>query len=318
MIPRLLERYRKEIVPKLTQEFGYRNVHQVPKLEKIVVNMGVGEATQNAKLIEKAAEELAVITGQKPAIRKARKSIANFKLRARPGDRLHGDAARHAHVGVLRPARQRVAAARARLQGRLAEGLRRARQLLARHSRADHLPRGRVRQGRAASRGSTSRSARPRATTPRARRCSRTSACRSASRSLRHGDRPDRRHADEDPQRGQRAARARPPVRRRSRSWRSRACCRSAGFLGERHGGGARRAPDARARHPLRRPRPRADRRHPPRLQARAAASTSATTSIPRVRRGLGIAVLSTSKGILSDREAREQNVGGELLCEVW
>jgi large subunit ribosomal protein L5 len=82
MVPRLFERYRKEIVPKLTQEFGYRNVHQVPKLEKIVLNMGVGEATQNAKLIEKAAEELAVIAGQKPVIRKARKSIANFKLRA--------------------------------------------------------------------------------------------------------------------------------------------------------------------------------------------------------------------------------------------
>jgi large subunit ribosomal protein L5 len=82
MAPRLFERYRKEIVPKLQQEFGYRNVHQVPNLEKIVVNMGVGEATQNAKLIETAAQELAVITGQKPAIRKARKSIANFKLRA--------------------------------------------------------------------------------------------------------------------------------------------------------------------------------------------------------------------------------------------
>ncbi len=82
MVPRLFERYRKEIVPKLKQEFGYRNLHQVPKLEKIVVNMGVGEATQNAKLIEQAALELAVITGQKAAIRKARKSIANFKLRA--------------------------------------------------------------------------------------------------------------------------------------------------------------------------------------------------------------------------------------------
>jgi large subunit ribosomal protein L5 len=81
MQPRLLERYRSQVVPKLRQEFGYKNVHQVPKLEKIVVNMGVGEATQNAKLIEKAAEELAVITGQKPVIRKARKSIANFKLR---------------------------------------------------------------------------------------------------------------------------------------------------------------------------------------------------------------------------------------------
>jgi large subunit ribosomal protein L5 len=81
MQPRLLDRYRNQIVPKLRQEFGYKNVHQVPRLEKIVVNMGVGEATQNAKLIEKAAEELAVITGQKPVIRKARKSIANFKLR---------------------------------------------------------------------------------------------------------------------------------------------------------------------------------------------------------------------------------------------
>ena len=82
MAPRLLERYRGEIVPKLSQEFGFKNVHQVPRLEKIVVNMGVGEATQNAKLLEKAAEELSVITGQKPAIRRARKSIANFKLRA--------------------------------------------------------------------------------------------------------------------------------------------------------------------------------------------------------------------------------------------
>ncbi len=82
MMPRLLERYRGEIVPKLSQEFGFKNVHQVPRLEKIVLNMGVGEATQNVKLLEKAAEELSVITGQKPAIRRARKSIANFKLRA--------------------------------------------------------------------------------------------------------------------------------------------------------------------------------------------------------------------------------------------
>ena len=81
MTPRLLERYRSEIVPKLSQEFGFKNVHQVPRLEKVVVNMGVGKATQNAKLVEKAAEELAAITGQKAAVRKARKSIANFKLR---------------------------------------------------------------------------------------------------------------------------------------------------------------------------------------------------------------------------------------------
>ncbi len=81
-MPRLLERYRAEIVSKLVEEFSFGNVHQVPRLQKIVVNMGVGEAAANPKLIEKAAEELALITGQKPAIRKARKSIANFKLRA--------------------------------------------------------------------------------------------------------------------------------------------------------------------------------------------------------------------------------------------
>jgi len=81
MRPRLLERYRAEIVPKLAQEFGYTNSMQVPRLAKIVVNIGMGAATQNPKLLEKATEELTAITGQKPLVRKARKSIANFKLR---------------------------------------------------------------------------------------------------------------------------------------------------------------------------------------------------------------------------------------------
>jgi large subunit ribosomal protein L5 len=81
MKPRLVELYRTEVVPKLSQEFGFANAHQVPRLTKIVVNIGLGEATQNAKLLDKAAEELAAITGQKPVIRRARKSIANFKLR---------------------------------------------------------------------------------------------------------------------------------------------------------------------------------------------------------------------------------------------
>jgi large subunit ribosomal protein L5 len=81
MRPRLYERYRDEIVSRLSEEFGYRNVHQVPRVDKIVVNMGVGAATQNPKLVEKATDELASITGQKPIVRKARKSIANFKLR---------------------------------------------------------------------------------------------------------------------------------------------------------------------------------------------------------------------------------------------
>ena len=81
MRPRILERYRSEIVPKLQGDFGIKNVNQVPKLSKIVVNIGLGEATQNPKLLERATEELALITGQKAVIRRARKSVANFKLR---------------------------------------------------------------------------------------------------------------------------------------------------------------------------------------------------------------------------------------------
>ncbi len=81
MAARLAERYREEVVPRLTQEFGYKNLHQVPGLAKIVVNIGLGEATQNPKLLDKAAVELGAITGQRPAIRRARKSVANFKLR---------------------------------------------------------------------------------------------------------------------------------------------------------------------------------------------------------------------------------------------
>ena len=81
MPPRLLERYRGDVAAKLSEEFGYTNVHQVPRLEKVVVNMGLGEALANPKLLERATEEVAAVTGQKPVIRKARKSIANFKLR---------------------------------------------------------------------------------------------------------------------------------------------------------------------------------------------------------------------------------------------
>ena len=73
--------YNKEIVPQLMKDFSYRNVMQVPKLIKIVVNMGLGEAIQNVKILDSAAEELAAITGQKPIITKAKKSIAGFKLR---------------------------------------------------------------------------------------------------------------------------------------------------------------------------------------------------------------------------------------------
>jgi len=81
MAPRLKERYQKEVVPVLVKEFSYTNANAVPRLRKIVVNMGLGEAIQNAKLLDSAAQELGQITGQKPVITRARKSIANFKLR---------------------------------------------------------------------------------------------------------------------------------------------------------------------------------------------------------------------------------------------
>jgi len=79
--PRLKVRYGDEIKPALNKEFGYRNVMQIPGLTKIVVNMGVGEAARDSKLIEGAVRDLAVITGQKPLVRRSRKSIAQFKLR---------------------------------------------------------------------------------------------------------------------------------------------------------------------------------------------------------------------------------------------
>jgi large subunit ribosomal protein L5 len=80
-MPRMKARYREEILPALREEFGYANVMQVPGLTKIVVNMGVGEAARDSKLIEGAVKDLTAITGQKPQVTKARKSIAQFKLR---------------------------------------------------------------------------------------------------------------------------------------------------------------------------------------------------------------------------------------------
>jgi large subunit ribosomal protein L5 len=80
-VPRLKDRYRDQVVPALRERFDYANVMQVPTLTKVVVNMGVGEAARDAKLIDGAARDLATITGQKPVITKARKSIAQFKLR---------------------------------------------------------------------------------------------------------------------------------------------------------------------------------------------------------------------------------------------
>ena len=78
---RLKEYYKTEVIPSLQKEYGYKNINQIPKIVKIVVNMGLGEAVQDVKIIDKAAQELALISGQKPIVRKARKSVAAFKLR---------------------------------------------------------------------------------------------------------------------------------------------------------------------------------------------------------------------------------------------
>ncbi|NCU18102.1 50S ribosomal protein L5 [Pallidibacillus pasinlerensis] len=78
---RLKEKYLKEVVPSLMEKFNYKSVMQVPKVEKIVVNMGVGDAVQNAKNLDMAVEELSLITGQKPVVTRAKKSIAGFRLR---------------------------------------------------------------------------------------------------------------------------------------------------------------------------------------------------------------------------------------------
>ena len=78
---RMKEKYQKDVVPALQKEFGYANIMAVPKIQKVVVNMGLGEATSNAKLIDVGADELARITGQKPVTRRSKKSIAQFKVR---------------------------------------------------------------------------------------------------------------------------------------------------------------------------------------------------------------------------------------------
>lgn len=81
MVPRMKTKYREEVVARLIEQFGYDNVHQVPRLEKIVVNMGVGEAAQDIKQLDAAMVDLGIVTGQKPMVARAKKSIAGFKIR---------------------------------------------------------------------------------------------------------------------------------------------------------------------------------------------------------------------------------------------
>lgn len=81
MATRLRDKYKNEVVPALMEKFKYDNIMEVPKLEKVVINMGLGEARDNPKLLESAVQELGIISGQKPIVTKAKKSVANFKLR---------------------------------------------------------------------------------------------------------------------------------------------------------------------------------------------------------------------------------------------
>ncbi|MDF2502582.1 MULTISPECIES: 50S ribosomal protein L5 [Clostridium] len=81
MAARLKDKYEKEVIPALVEKFEYKNVMEIPKLEKIVINMGVGEAKENSKVLESATGDLQLITGQKPILTRAKKSIANFKIR---------------------------------------------------------------------------------------------------------------------------------------------------------------------------------------------------------------------------------------------
>ena len=81
MVPRLLEKYRSEVIPRMMKNFNYKNVMQVPRIEKIVVNVGVSEAKQDIRYLDAAMNELAMITGQRPILKRAKKSVAGFKLR---------------------------------------------------------------------------------------------------------------------------------------------------------------------------------------------------------------------------------------------
>ena len=105
--PRLAKYYEQTVRPALMEKFQYTSVMQAPRLVKIVLNMGVGDALVDAKLLDAAANELCAIAGQRPTVRRAKKSISNFKLREGVPVGLRGDAARRAHVRVLRPPHQR-------------------------------------------------------------------------------------------------------------------------------------------------------------------------------------------------------------------
>ena len=164
---------RRRSAATLMKEFGYKNAMQVPRLVKITINMGLGEADHEPKIIDTAVEELRAITGQTPVVTRAKKSIATFKLREGQKIGAMVTLRRERMWEFLDRLVNARAAARPRLQRRVARGVRRPRQLHARHPRADHLPRDQLRQDRQDQGHEHHRSSRPRAPTTRVARCSR-------------------------------------------------------------------------------------------------------------------------------------------------
>ena len=136
------------------KKFGYKTVMQVPRIKKITLNMGVGETVNDKKVLDHAVADMTKIAGQKPVVTKARKSIANFKVRAGYPGRLHGDPARRAHVRIPRPPGEHRHPAHPRLPRRVEPRLRRPRQLQPRGQGTDHLPGDRIRQDRRPARAS--------------------------------------------------------------------------------------------------------------------------------------------------------------------
>ena len=102
MMPRLKDKYQNEVVPALIDRFKYKNVRMVPRINKITINMGVGAAVQDAKAMDSAVKDLTTISGQKPVITRAKKSVAAFRAAGRHARRLKGNTAGRPHVGVLR------------------------------------------------------------------------------------------------------------------------------------------------------------------------------------------------------------------------
>ena len=136
---RLYDFYKEEVVSKMKEKFHYRNPMQVPKVEKIVINMGVGEAIDNIKVLDSAAEEIGMIGGQKAVITKARKSISNFKPQGRRPDRGQGHAPQGPDVLFPRQAHGRGDPEVAGFQGGFPKRIRRTGELYAWHKGTDYI-----------------------------------------------------------------------------------------------------------------------------------------------------------------------------------